>query len=147
TIDAARLETNAILDRLEAAYPASNTGWGEARVAPLADTIVGDVRAALLVLAGAVAFVLLIACTNLANLLLARGSARTRELAIRGALGAGRARLVRQLLTESIALALIGGAMGLLLSLWGVDALVALSAGTIPRPEAIEIDGRVVMFT
>lgn len=147
TPEAAAAGTNTALRRLEATYPDTNAGWGSARVLTLHEFIVGDVRPALLILLGAVALVLLIACANLANLLLARGSSRGRELAIRAALGAGRSRVVRQVLTESMTLALIGGACGLILAFWGVDALVALSAGTIPRPQEIELDGRVIGFT
>ncbi|HEX7049888.1 MAG TPA: ABC transporter permease [Longimicrobiales bacterium] len=147
TIETATSATNTVLRRLESAYPETNEGWGSATVVPLRESLVGEVRPALLVLLGAVALVLLIACANLANLLLARGNARSRELAIRAALGAGRSRVVRQLLTESVALALAGGGVGLALAFWGVDAFVSLSAGTIPRPDAIRLDARVIGFT
>jgi predicted permease len=146
-LDAAGAETDALLARLAAAYPESNEGWTAARLVPLHESLVGDVRQALLVLLGAVAGVLLIACANLANLLLARATARGRELAIRSALGAARRRLLRQLLTESLLLSLAGGAVGLLLAQWGVRALVALASGDLPRPDAIQLDARVAAFT
>jgi putative ABC transport system permease protein len=116
-------------------------------VLPLNDFIVGDVRLALLVLLGVVALVLLIATANVANLLLARASAREKELSIRAALGASRARILRQLLTESVLLALIGGIVGLFLAYWGVDLLLALSPAGVPRLHEVKIDAQVLLWT
>ncbi|MFY9550644.1 MAG: ABC transporter permease, partial [Thermoanaerobaculia bacterium] len=134
----ARLDT--LFSRLASKYPESNTGFHRALVVPLSEAVVGDVRPAILVLFGAVCLVLLIAATNVANLLLARASVREREVAIRSALGAPRSRIVRQFLTESLVLALAGGALGLLLASWGVDALVSLASAYVPRAAEIGID-------
>ncbi|HSJ09038.1 MAG TPA: ABC transporter permease, partial [Longimicrobiales bacterium] len=142
----AEAELTSLSRELAETHPSSNRDWTAAAVVPLHESIVGDVDEALLVVLGVVGFILLIACVNLANLLLVRGSARSREMAVRAALGAGRRRLLRQLLTESVTLALIGGVVGLLLSYWGVQTIVALSADTLPRLEAIRLDGRVVAF-
>ncbi|HEV2915030.1 MAG TPA: ABC transporter permease [Pyrinomonadaceae bacterium] len=113
---------------------------------PLKQALIGDIRPTLLVLFGAVGCVLLLASVNVANLLLARASTRQQEIAIRAALGAGRLRLVRQLFTESMLLALLGGAAGLLLAVWGVDMLLALSPETIPRMDQVRVDGSVLGF-
>src|SRR5205807_5010085 len=114
---------------------------------PLKEWIVSDSKPALVLFLAAVGVVLLIACVNVANLLLARGSARTKEFAVRAALGAGRTRLLRQLLTESLMVALAGGAFGILAALWSRDLLVSLKPGMIPRLEEASIDWRVLAFT
>jgi predicted permease len=136
---------NSIAQRLAAQFPESNTGFG-VELTPLADTIVGSVRTQLLVLAGAVALVLLVACANVANLLLTRASTRTREIAVRTAIGAGRLRLIRQFLTESIVLALAGGVLGLIVVYLGTPLLLAIAAPKLPRLTDIGVDWRVFGF-
>jgi putative ABC transport system permease protein len=132
--------------RLQGAFPDSN-GTLTFSSKPLRDVMVGDVERPLLILLGAVGLVLLVACANVANLLLARGSARHGELSVRAAIGAGRARLVRQLITESILLGLIGGAIGLGLAYWSTQALVAARPADLPRLDDIRLDANVVWFT
>jgi predicted permease len=144
TIEQARADMGAIAKRLDDQY--FQSGYG-INLVPLHDQETHTVRPALLVLLGAVAFVLLIACANVANLLLARAALREREVAIRVALGAGRSRIIRQVLTESALLSLAGGAAGLLLAVWGLKVLVALSPADIPRLDQTGIDGKVLAFT
>ena len=131
---------------LVTAYPDANTDVGFTTY-PLQEALIGDLRPALLVLLGAVGFVLLIACANVANLLLARAVARETELAVRTALGAGRARLLRQLLTESLVLGAAGGIAGLLIAVWGSDMLVTLQPDGIPRLNEVAVDRNVIFFT
>lgn len=146
SIKQAQAEMTAIASGIEQAFPERNTGH-QIRLVSLHEQIVGDSRTALLVLLGAVAFVLLIACANVANLLLARAAARHKEMAIRAALGASRWRIIRQLLAESLLLSAAGGALGLLLAWWGVDLLVALSPEGTPRLDEIKLDSAVFIFT
>ena len=145
TLEQARADLSTIARRIEQQNPLTNSNI-TFRAVPLEEAIVGDVRPALLVLLGAVAFVLLIASANVANLMLARRSVREREVAIRSALGASRARLTIQLLTESVLLAAIGGLSGLLLAGWGVKLLLKLGPSNLPRLEEITIDARVLAF-
>ncbi|HKP86343.1 MAG TPA: ABC transporter permease [Blastocatellia bacterium] len=146
TREQAQAEMDAITARLEQQYPDSNKGV-TVSVTPLHEKVVGKTRPALLILLGAVCFVLLIACANVANLMMARATARQKEIAVKTALGASRSRIVRQLLTESLMLALAGGVAGLLLASWGIDGLMALSPASLPRAQTISLDGYVLGFT
>jgi len=146
TLEQAQSDVNTIGARLEQQYPNTNTHKG-IFVEPALTALVGDIRPALLILLGAVACVLLIACANVANLLLAKAMSRHKEMAIRSALGASRLRVIRQLLTESVILSLVGGAIGLLLAVWWSDLLVALGKDDIPRAIHVGLDWRVLGFT
>jgi predicted permease len=143
---AAQAELQTLAGSLERQYPDTNRGLG-IRLVPLAEEFVGAVRPALLILFGAVGFVLLIACANVANLMLIRNAARRKEVAMRIALGAGRGRLLRQFLIESLILGLAGAGAGLWIAFWGRNALLALDPNLLPRKEAIVIDGHVLGFS
>jgi predicted permease len=146
TLEQARAEMDAFVTRLAQEFPATNAGWG-ASIVPLLDFELGRTRQGLLVLLGAVAFVLLLACANVANLLMAQGMGRGDEVAIRRALGASRGRLARQFLSESLALALLGGAAGLALAVEGVAVMKRIVPGVVPRMELVGVDFRVLLFT
>jgi len=142
----AKAQFDTINQSLAQSYHETNSGW-TVKVSSLQDRLVSDVRLSLLVLLAAVAFVLLIACANIANLLLARATARQKEMAVRTALGASRLRIIRQLLTESLLLSFFGGGFGLLLSFWLTRLLIALSPANTPRFDEIRPDTRVIIFT
>jgi putative ABC transport system permease protein len=146
SVERAQHEMDAISARLAAAHPRTNRGM-VARIVPFRDHLVGSVRTVLLVLVSAVGLVLLMACANVANMLLARGAERQRDLAVRSALGAGRGDLIRQLMVESMLLALLGCGAGLALAYWGTGVVVALSPGGIPRMDHVGLDGRVLLFS
>jgi putative ABC transport system permease protein len=146
TLQQARAEMTALAARLEKQYPETNAGQ-TAVVTPLLDNLVGDYRKNLVLLLGAVVLVLLIACANLANLFAARGAARAREFAIRAAVGATRGQIIRQLLVESLIVAILGGAVGFMIALWGRDALVALGPHGVERFQDVQFDARVLGFT
>lgn len=145
TVERAQAEMDAVAARITEAHPRHMTGWG-VNVVPLRDDITDDVRSLLWVLMGVVGVVLLLTCVNLANLLLARATARERELAVRGALGAGRGRLVRQLLVESLLLGALGGGLGLAVLAIGLDALLALAPPDIPLLDDVRVDPVVLGF-
>ena len=146
TLGQVQNEFKAISARLSTTYPESNSG-NSIVVASFLDDYVGDIRQSLLIVFGAVALLLLIACANVANLLLARATSRKREIAIRLAMGAGRWRVIRQMLTESLLLAIAGGLLGLFIAAWGVKALVKLDPDALYRTEQINVDPRVLLFT
>ena len=141
-----RADMDSVAQNLAAAYPDADKGGG-INIVPLKTDVVGDVRGILLVLLGAVTFVLLIACANVANLLLARSTGRSREFAIRAAIGASPARVIRQLLTESVLLGIAGGALGLLLAKFGTRAIIAALPDALPRADEIHMDWHVLLFT
>ena len=146
TLERAQAEMSTIAGRLAQEYPATNKGWG-AEVISLKELLVGPARSRLLVLFGAVCFVLLIACANVANLMLARSATREKEIAIRATLGATRSHLVRLLLTESVLLGLLGGALSLLVAFWGIKVLVAFNPGGTPRLDEVALNARLFGIT
>jgi putative ABC transport system permease protein len=147
SINQAQAEMTAIADQVRQLYDVGESSvWGLS-VRSYEELVVGEIRPALLVLLGAVAFLLLIACANVANLLLARAAVRQKEIAIRAALGASRLRIIRQLLTETTLLALMGGGLGLLLAVWGVDLLMKVNGNRLPRAHEIGLDFNVLLFT
>ena len=146
TIEQARSDLNRVMGDLAIAYPETNRGNG-ATIIPLKERVVGNIRPILLMLFGAVGFVLLIGCVNVSNLMLARSTSRSREFAIRSALGAGRRRLLRQSLTESTLLGLGGGVLGLIVAGWGTKLALSALPTTLPRAEEVGLDSRVLLFT
>ena len=146
TVEVASAELAAVARALEMELPQTNAGFGTT-VVPLREQVAGDVRRPLLLMLGSAAFVLLIGCANVANLMLVRGSARARELALRTALGAGRGRLVRQLLTESGLIAVVAGALGVAIAIAGVPVLLAMAPSALPRFNDIRVDGATLLFT
>ena len=146
TIQQAQADMNGVTSSLAAAYPDADKGIG-AKLIPLRRSMLGGIQPTLLMLFAAVGFVLLIACVNVANLLLARSTGRAREFAMRTALGAPRSRVIRQLLTECILVSMIGGALGLLLAAWGTRAALGILPQALPRAEAVGLDAHVLLFT
>lgn len=146
TIEQGQVDLNSIMERLAATYPDTNRNNG-AKVSRLKERVIGGIGPTLWMLLGAVGFVLLIACVNVSNLVLARSMGRTREFAIRAALGAGRWRLFRHTLTESVLLALAGGGLGLVIASWGMRAALAVLPTTLPRAAEVALDSRVLVFT
>jgi putative ABC transport system permease protein len=145
TVERARADIAAIAQRLEHEYPRENTGF-TGDVATLHEVIIGDVKLALLVVFCAVGMVLLIACANVAHLMLVRGTARRMEIVVRAVLGAGRRRLLGQLITESAVIALVGSALGALLALWGIEVLAQIAPESFPRVAEIDVDARTLLF-
>jgi putative ABC transport system permease protein len=146
SISEAQAELDAIAERLDKAFPVTNGGW-RVRAVPMLDFIVGDSKRTLLLLFGAVGLVMLIACANVASLFVAQATSRQREIAVRAAIGAGRGRIVRQVLTESVLLSLISGIAGLALGYWILQLLVAIGSGGIPRLEHARLDRTVLLFS
>ena len=146
TVEQAQAELDTISARLDAAYPATNRGW-QVRAVPLTDYIVGDARGTLLLLFGAVGLVMLVACANVANLFLAHAAGRQREIAVRAAIGAARGRIFRQVLTESVLLSTMAGALGILIAHWGLQLLIAIGASGIPRLAQASLDRNVLLFS
>ena len=146
TIEQAQVEINVLAQRIEQAHPLTNKGQGAA-VVSITEEITGGIRSTLLMIFGAVIFVLLVACANVANLLLARATVRHKEITIRSAIGAGRGQLVRQLLTESLLLAVLGGGLGLLIATWGTSVVAAAGSKVNPMFQDIHLDMRCLTFT
>jgi putative ABC transport system permease protein len=146
TLAQAQAELDTISARLDAANPETNRGW-RVRAVPLTDFIVGDAKRTLLLLLGAVGLVMLVACANVANLFLAHAAGRQREIAVRSAIGAGQGRIFRQVLTESVLLSMMAGALGILIARWGLQLLIAIGASGIPRLEHASLDRTVLLFS
>jgi len=146
TVEQAQSELSIIAQRIEQAHPLTNKGYGVA-VVSITEEITGSIRPTLLMIFGAVVFVLLVACANVANLLLARATVRHKEITIRSAIGAGRAQLIRQLLTESLLLAVLGGGLGLLIATWGTSVVAAAGSKINPMFQDIQMDRRCLAFT
>src|SRR5262249_7354701 len=149
TLEQARNELVELRPQIFASYawPMPKDAWGKSTIMPLHELLVGDLRPKLVVLLAAVGLLLLIACANVANLLLARATARGREIALRTALGAGRWRIIRQLVTESVVLSFIGAALGLGIAFYGLEGLKAAMPADTPRLAEVAVDARVLIFT
>jgi putative ABC transport system permease protein len=146
SVKQAQAELDTISARLDAAHPKTNRGW-QVRPVPLIDSMVGDAKRTLLLLLGAVGLVMLVACANVANLFLAQAAGRQREIAVRSAIGAGQGRIFRQVLTESVLLSMMAGALGILIARWGLQLLIAIGASGIPRLEHASLDRNVLIFS
>lgn len=147
TMAQAQSEMDGLAAKLRNEFPVHQTSGMRIRLVPLHEDVVKNARPAIMLLLGSVVFVLLIACANVANLFLARAGSREKEIAIRAALGAGRIRIIRQILTECLLLSFAGGILGLVLSFWGLDLLISLQPGNMPRIDEVKIDGRTLLFT